>query len=78
MSKKFCSILLIVTMLLTLVPLGAWAEEVTADTAADELLQNTVDTATNTTLISETVDDEGISLYTSASGSQHLCRQILC
>ena len=69
MSKKFCSILLIVTMLLTLVPLGAWAEEVTADTAADELLQNTVDTATNTTLISETVDDEGISLYTSASGS---------
>ena len=69
MSKKFCSILLIVTMLLTLVPLGAWAEEVTADTAADELLQNTVDTVTNTTLISETVDDEGISLYTSASGS---------
>lgn len=69
MSKKFCSILLIVTMLLTLVPLGAWAEEVTADTAADELLQNTVDTATNTTLISETVEDEGISLYTSASGS---------
>lgn len=69
MSKKFCSILLIVTMLLTLVPLSAWAEEVTADTAADELLQNTVDTATNTTLISETVDDEGISLYTSASSS---------
>ena len=69
MSKKFCSILLIVTMLLTLVPLGAWAEEVTADTAADELLQNTVDTATNTTLISETVEDKGIALYTSASGS---------